>query len=273
MSALVVICHGVASKAANMDSLKMALMQKCKPLQMRAHSHDAEWRASVLLEGIRLARWICSNAKEHSSIVLIGHSQGGLVCRVAVAALCCKRQLYDAVAGVRYAEDAYRFGALDALRALEHSTDFESIEARVKGIITLATPNSGVFTFGQLSMTGKVIQAGVRLLGSAVGINNLTDLTTDRLFRILQHVHVPRVRYLSISGSSVNRFSLLSHQDLSQLPLVWRLGLHLELPNDTVVEDFSADIRNAVLPPEIVDIAAQYEHIRWYRDCSKVNHT
>ena len=272
MDAIVFLRHGILSSAERMADLEKAIEEASVcGRRIEVNNQSYLWRNSVLLNGIELATQVLEriSSQDCDHIALVGHSQGGLVCRVAAAALSSREELLQGINRAGYIDGQYRREAIDKLTTLGSP---EKVLQKLRGVITLATPNSGAMTFGQLAFGGKVTLGIAQLIGAAGIVVNLADLTTDRLFRILQHVKVRKIRYLSISGSAVNRFSVFSHSDLSEIPLASRLGVHLELPNDWIVEDESANIKNAVLPPEIADVQNQYEHIRWYPDCSQVTH-
>jgi hypothetical protein len=227
------------------------------------NNEDSDWTAPVLQSGLRLADKVLAvfNEEQPRRVILVGHSQGGLLCRIAAMAIC---GLVHAPAEVPAAFNVWMRN--NRQRAMQ-------VSPYLRGVIMLATPNSGAFTFGQLSVGGRLLLKSMTAVANLLGVRDVAELTTDRLFRSFQHFRVPRVRYLSISGSAVNRYSKISHDDLSEIPFISRLGIHLEKPNDGVVEDCSVDLHEASLPPEIYNMEEQYEHVRVYRDCIDVSHT
>jgi pimeloyl-ACP methyl ester carboxylesterase len=279
---LLVIRHGINSNSGSMQYLadRLKEVEPGEP-EPEVDNVDYPWKAPVMENGLELARRIVSLYKPeaHRRVVMIGHSQGGLLCRVAAVALAGRRRGTAGNAGGfgRAMFDASAFGAEMAQLIGGWSADDRENAARTGpalcGVVMLATPNAGALTFGQLSMLGRVTAAVVRRLTPSFGIRDLPDLTTDRLSSILQHYSVPSIKYLSISGSAINRYSVANHDDLVEVPVVGRLGVHLERPNDMIVEDSSVDLGEAPLPSEIEDIDAQYEHIRAYIDCTSVSHT
>lgn len=206
---LVVLRHGVRSSAAMAELRKY--MEKTPP-GCKIDNEDYDWEDFVLHNGIELAEQVLDTLAKKPAltrVIFAGHSQGGLVCRVAVAALCARAELRAAL----------------WLRTTAHSASDEA--------------------------------------------------TGDRLFTILQKVRVRRVQYVSISGSSVSRYSSLAsaHLSLAQIPVIGRLAPALDLPNDGVVEDSSVDLRESPLPPEIADLDRQYQHVRCYIECVRMRHT
>ena len=274
MNKLVVICHGILSKPENMGPLSRSLADP----QVKTHVHSYAWRTdSVLASGIKLASTVGDLVDEPgapSDVVLVGHSQGGLVCRVAAAALHDPNGLEAGIKHVKFVGGpAYREPALGALQKLK-AVQPGGVAVNLLGVAMLGTPNSGAMTFGQLSMLGRAASGAMAWLGDRTGhARNIAELTTDRLFRVLQRARVENVRYLSISGSSLNRFSRASWTDVADLPVVGRFGINLNLPNDGVVEDESVDLRQSVLPTEIADLDTDYDHIRLFRDCTDVGHS
>lgn len=247
-----------------MKDLVRLLQQNISDVEI--DNDDATWKAPVLQSGLQLARKVLDtfDVNRHKRIILIGHSQGGLLSRVAAAAICDPN--FSTILSTRgYKLDPDDWP--DSYQQLARTTS-----PYLKGVITLATPNAGAFTFGQLSLSGRLVLKAKTKLAGLLGVHDIADLTTDRLFRFLQHLRVPDVHYLSISGSIVSRYSKANHDDLAMIPLVSRLGIHLEKPNDGIVEDCSVDLSQAPLPSEIYDPANQYEHIRVYRDCIDVSH-
>jgi hypothetical protein len=99
---------------------------------------------------------------------------------------------------------------------------------------------------------------------------SVQDLTTDRLFRLLQHFPTS-TPVLSISGSKVNRFTTGAGQIVRSAS---KLGLNLTLPHDLVVEDISVDLSKSILPNEVIDHGnAIYLHLRAYENCTDVTHS
>jgi hypothetical protein len=274
---LLVIRHGILSKKENMKRLEEALRTWIPCGDANVDNETYRWREPVLWNGIELARSIVKRFREHENIeriFLIGHSQGGLVCRIATAAICAPQQLDEALVRQDYVETEYlrlARGRLSGLlvpnRLVQRCAD------RIKVVVTMAAPNAGAFTHGQLAVMGRAALVVTKKVLGASGFKNLHELTTDRLFRILQHVRVERVKYLSISGSKINRYSSVNHGDLSSIPGLDRLGTYLEKPNDGLVEDVSVDLREAPLLCEIADLDQQYRHVRCYTDCLDIAHT
>ena len=98
----------------------------------------------------------------------------------------------------------------------------------------------------------------------------MQDLTTDRLFRLLQYFGTS-TPVLSISGSKVNRFTTGAGQIVRSAS---KLGLNLTLPHDLVVEDVSVDLSKSILPNEVIHHGnALYLHLRAYEDCTDVTHS
>ncbi len=282
MNNLVFVRHGFNSNASNMEALAEAVSRMLRLESADLNNQNCD-NATVLCNGLRLAgvvaRKFNSLQENVGKILLIGHSQGGLVCRVAAAAICAPDQLEDAIQGQgeRYVDNTYRLEALKELEYLRGQNLGDQLLARcarhLLGVVTLATPNAGVMTHGQLSLTGRALKWLATGVANLLEVKTIGELTTARLFRILQHVRIQEVKYLSISGSSVNRYSALTYSDLQLVPTMSALGLHLEMPNDGLVEDISVDLRESPLPSEIADLEKQYTHVRCYIDCLDISHT
>lgn len=260
---LIFVRHGILSRPEAMAGLAGRLEQIPNT---KVDNSNANWKLPVLKSGLRLACEVVkkSGESEPRRIILIGHSQGGLVCRIAAVAICDPRFSANVPVKDTAAE-------LNTWRN-ECQQHAARVASYLRGVITLATPNAGALTFGQFSIAGRLLLKSTTKVANLLSVRDVADLTTDRLFRILQNFRVPDVKYLSISGSVVSRYSKANHDDLSEIPFLSRLGVHLEKPNDGIVEDCSVDIRQALLPPEIRDLDKQYEHVRTYRDCIDVNH-
>jgi hypothetical protein len=99
---------------------------------------------------------------------------------------------------------------------------------------------------------------------------SVQDLTTDRLFRLLQNFSTT-TPVLSISGSKMNRFTTGAGQIVRSAT---KLGLNLTVPHDLVVEDVSVDLSKSILPNEVIDHGnALYLHLRAYEGCTDVTHS
>jgi pimeloyl-ACP methyl ester carboxylesterase len=270
---LIVIRHGIFSNANNMSTLQEKVEAWFPSATIDNDSY--EWTEPVLWNGICLAenlvnRWVGAGF-EH--ILLFGHSQGGLVCRVAVAAICERAGFERWVRMEPYLDSAYRTKALERLENLRAKDDVVAECAKhIRLVVMLATPNAGALTHGQMALIARAFLDTAKWFASRKGLINFKELTTDRLFRILQHLKVSKVKYLSISGSKVNRYSTFNHGDLTLIPGLSRLGLYLDRPNDLIVEDSSVDLRRSPLPSEIADLDQQYRHVRCYTDCLDVSH-
>jgi len=271
---LVVIRHGIFSDATAMSILETACRRILPNCQVDNQTY--RWQDSILHSGVTLARHIgqsISSQPAFNKLILVGHSQGGLVCRIAAAALLSPSDFHAILQKLRASDDYYYNVAIDELSALVRETSSLNWPKIVGGVAMLATPNSGAITYGQLSLQAQLAVGAAKHLASLRGWNNFDELTTDKLFRVFQHIRVPSAHYLSVSGSRINKFRSLSVRTLSSIPVVGRLGLYLDLPNDLVVEDSSVDISKAPLPSEIEDLAVQYRHVRTYTDCIDVSHT
>jgi hypothetical protein len=271
---LVYIRHGIFSNHTNMSALEATV--KGILLGCSIDNTSYSWSDPVLQSGIRLARLVVQAVQKKGSIqkiLFIGHSQGGLVCRVAVTALCDPKRLLDVLRARNAVNEPYYNIPIKELAYLQSDIVTLGIKTRMKGIATLATPNAGAFTFGQLAIQAQLAFFAAKKMAALAGWSNFDELTTDKLFRILQETKVDTIKYLSISGSGVNRYSSVSSRSLSQVPGIKHLGLYMELPNDLVVEDSSVDLSKAPMPSEVADLAQQYIHIRSYTNCTDVSHT
>ena len=286
-SNLAYIRHGIWSNPDNMKHLEDALDDLLPGYEVDNQEYTKNPGAfiegeSILFNGIVLGeiilRAFAHKKREVEHIVLIGHSQGGLVCRVAAATICAPQQLTEAIQEkAQYIDKRDREKSLTKLAFLQSDQFGSSLlldcAEHLKAVVTLATPNAGAMTNGQLSLITKGAKSLLRGAFEFFGQKTLDELTTGRLFRVLQYVRVEKVRYLSISGSFFNRYSFFNHDDLQWLPKVAALAPHLEMPNDGVVEDLSVDLREAPLPCEIANLDQQYIHIRSYTDCLDIRHT
>lgn len=213
-------------------------------------------------------------------IILIGHSQGGLVCRLlALMMTGCARKL--AFAGNSdepngLPEDVWK--DWQTLLSSTNKTEAESSslgpakQYRVLGVAALASPHSGAFTMGQFSTLAGVMARGLKSLSADVfGAKNLKDLSSDRLPRLMQYMTVPNTKYLSISGSRVNRYTLGWDAPLSEAvsAMVPNFSAQLSKPNDQIVEEESADITNHLLP---LEVETEPEHFNCYVNATDVTH-
>lgn len=255
---IVVIRHGFNSSDKPFVGLAAHIGAQIPHAVLDNHSY--EWRESVLVNGARLAKHILTSYPVEQPLILIGHSMGGLVCRVANVIL-------------RDGSFAFQVGSVG--RSLGYPLieilDIQNFRfdltprRRVDALITLATPNSGAVLHGQVSRMSSWGLAAANTF-PPTRISSVADLTTDRLFRLLQ-VFTTDTRTLSVSGSKYNRFS-------RAVGWAVRVGIQLDLPHDGIVEDRSVDLRSAILPNEIVyNSSAPYMHARAYLNCTDVTHT
>src|SRR5271166_2847121 len=175
---LLYISHGFKSNAGSMLQLEQRIQQLLPLATIYRFGYD--WRQSVLRSGAELAHTVFANTDITRPLLLVGHSMGGLVSRVANVIL----------------TDPAAFAALvPLLSSFEYPDDINLIKAfsfgskvkrKVNGIITLATPNSGAFLQGQVSSYLALGQWAVNRIAS-FPYPSVHDLTTDRLFRLLQN--------------------------------------------------------------------------------------
>jgi hypothetical protein len=268
--------HGVISDDENMRPFKDSLtasLGKVPVAQASVVTRTYVWSSPVLETAITEAEDICERDRTTDDLVLVGHSQGGLLCRLIAACICQPEGVRLGLSEEKVCALSKSNGLQSRLLNLEEHANRKAVTERLLGVVTIASPNNGALTFGQLSMLGRMLSKAGRFVASGLGQANWTDLATDRLFRILQYVNIDTVRYLSVSASGVNRFSPLKHGDLSLLPIVDRLGMHLDLPNDGVVEESSANLANATWKTEVKDVTVQHEHVSWYLGCGAATHT
>ena len=246
----VFVRHGVLSKPSKMAWLAEQFQKL--PRETRVDNEPYAWRCAVVKSGLELANQVL-DATHSGPTVLVGHSQGGLVCRVAATAL----------AGVQRGGSG-TFTEHISTWQRENGTAFD--RCRGLGVVTIATPNCGLLALGQLSAEAELMGWGLFRLLDHAGLHDLKDLTTPRLFREFENWRV-QARYLSVSGVRVNRFGRNAGGYITDL-----LGVRLALPNDGVVEDTSTDLRHSLIRPE-VDLEDSYRHARSYRNAIDLGHS
>ena len=173
---------------------------------------------------------------------------GGLVCRVANCALTDPHFLDH----VRDYAKGLNKPDRDAIRNARLSPT-----CQVRGIITLATPNSGAMTYGQMAMLANIVLPFLPLWTNSEGVH---DLCTDRTFRVLQHCQT-KTPCLTVSGSWGNRFQRGPINGTVNRILKWAASLRD--PHDKIVEDISVDLHQSILPHEFVGATL---HVRKYLD-------
>ena len=223
------------------------------------NNKDYKWWEKVVNAGLDLANEVIAAVRGDDNVLLVGHSQGGLVCRVATIALVGKQ--HDGRCG-QFAERIKKW----------QSRNGAPKKGSMKlGVVMIATPNAGALTFGQMSVAVEQIgEPIIWILDRLGGFHNLEDLTTPRLFEELQNWCVD-ARYLSISGVSVNRYSRGMVHNLAEILPAIRVSVRFDVPNDGVVEDSSTDLRQSLFRPE-VDLANNYRHVRAYPGSISLGH-
>jgi hypothetical protein len=257
---LIFLVHGFASSPVAMDQLEKFIHASLPLAQLNKYGYD--WKQSVLRSGAELADAVFSLHDPRVPVYLVGHSMGGLVCRVANVILADPTKFSGLIPWLM------PLGFQDDINFLKRFNFSSRTDRTVNGVVTLATPNSGAMLQGQVSGLLSVIQFGMGRF-SSLRHQSVLDLTTDRLFRLLQLFSVSNP-ILSISGSLGSRFTAGSGQITKLLGYV---GLNLTMPHDGVVEDVSVDLKKSVLPNECLDHGSSpYLHLRAYEDCTDVGH-
>ena len=246
--------HGFLSSADAMAELAGRFRKL--PAVTGVDNEDYPWRDPVVQSGIGLAEQVLDGG-ETSRVLLVGHSQGGLVCRVAAIAL---------KGEPRGTQGLSTKDILDWRK--EHRGDIDRIVGL--GVVTIGTPNCGALALGQMSITTELAARALLRLSDYAGLSDLRDLTTPRLFREFEHWSVD-ARYLSVSGVRVNRFRKGLFDRAADVRPADRLAVRLEKPNDGIVEDGSTDLRQALIRPE-VDTERCYRHVRTYTNSIELGH-
>ena len=236
--------HGIMSNSNSMECLAKQLdKEECFSA---ANNECYRWRNEVVESGLSLADRVLGATATGSKVLLVGHSQGGLVCRVAAVAL---------------VGECIGKGGEVTRRIKQWQSRAETSRGRRLGVVTIATPNAGALTFGQMSVAAELLARTV--MGAArllLGFADAKDLTTPRLFQEFENWRV-NARYLSISGVCVNRYNRGLIGNLAELCPTRRVSIRFDVPNDCVVEDSSTDLRQSLFRPD-VDLGANYKHVR-----------
>jgi len=249
---VIIIRHGILSSLTPFQPLASWLQTQFPAAVVDNHSYN--WKDAILLNGALLAEHIQTNYPSERELILIGHSMGGLVCRIAACFLSGNAfQSSSALANGYRPADVQRVSNLHFKKRC------------VNGLVTLATPNSGAMLGGQVGLLMGVVRRFVNMTHQGI-----QDLTNPRLFRILQGYKVT-TKVLTISGSNFNRFSQVSGTLASWLK---HGGIRLDLPHDRVVEDRSVNLQESILPNEILHQGASVcKHLRAYENCTEITHT
>jgi pimeloyl-ACP methyl ester carboxylesterase len=259
---IIYIRHGICSSHTHFILLQQYLASIFPSATIDNVTYD--WHDSVLVNGARLANEIL-RGPHNRPLVLIGHSMGGLLCRVTNA-IFQEPQKFDFLASNLAPQLTYKQADLAEIATYRFSN---AVMPTPTVVITLATPNSGAMLHGQVSGIPALLKSALNLF-PPTNLESVADLTTDRLFRFLQKFS-SMTPMLSISGSKGNRFARGSGAVTSWLG---KMGLRIEMPNDLIVEDRSVDLQYSILPNEMIHMgSAKYLHARCYLDCADVWHS
>lgn len=259
---IIYIRHGICSSHTPFIPLKQYLASTFPNATIDNVSYD--WRDSVLVNGARLANQILKGP-QNRPIILIGHSMGGLLCRVANVIFRDPKK-FDFHAFNLAPQLTYKQTDVAEIATYRFSN---AVMPTPTLLIALATPNSGAMLHGQVSGIPSLLKLAFNLF-PPTNLESVADLTTDRLFRFLQNFS-SNTPMLSVSGSKGNRFARASGSISSWLG---KRGLRIEMPNDLIVEDRSVDLHYSILPNEVIHTgSARYLHARCYLDCTDVWHS
>lgn len=247
--------HGILSNSGSMTWLAHELGKTGKFYEPNNETY--EWRDMILCSGLSLATSVLASGYK-DKVLLVGHSQGGLVCRVAAVALTGRHLGTTSFYTQRVIDWRRKHGAPDKFSGK-------------LAVVTLATPNSGAMSFGQMSVAAEILtkstMEAARVLGN---VCNLGDLVTPRLFQEFENWRV-HAKYLSISAVCVNRYRRGLLRNLAALLPIRRISVRFDLPNDNLVEDSSTDLRQCLIRPE-VDLTNCYRHTRVYPNSIELDH-
>jgi hypothetical protein len=256
---VIVVRHGIFSDDRPFRSLANYLAVQFP--NAKVDNKKYVWKDSVVINGARLAEAILGDSSiDGRPLVLIGHSMGGLVCRVANLILSKPDVIEQDLLPFR------NYCILDKgdLQTLRSFTLFGKKPRSVNLMVTLATPNSGAMLWAQINSMASLVKRPF-----SAHVTSMNDLTTERLFRLLQYFSVSTPT-LSISGSGWNRFGKAPAGIVLSLA---HLAGRLHLPNDMIVEDRSVNLEQSILQNEILSAgSSKYLHLRVYRDCIDVVH-
>jgi pimeloyl-ACP methyl ester carboxylesterase len=242
--------HGFASNGSIFQSLEIKIKADFSHSQVDRTTYI--WQDPVVINGLKLAVEVMQ-VPESIPVYLVGHSMGGLISRVAAAALTDPQAMLQHLSSVSFAWNFEQEEAKALCSSIQQRT--------IAGLLTLAIPNCGAVTHGQTALLAYFFRKAF-----STKARSLVDLTTDHLFRFLQRYSVD-IPTLSISASGVNSFSTRSRAP-------FKIAIGLRVPHDGIVEDVSVDLNQSVLPNEVINsLSARYLHIRAYPDCTDVWHT
>ena len=247
--------HGMFSDSKSMDFLVGALEET--GLFGSANNECYEWRNRVVATGLCLATKVVRTAPD-GCVLLVGHSQGGLVCRVAAVLL----------AGT-HLTNCGQF--TETILKWQDRFNVPELTPRKLAVVTIATPNAGAMTFGQMSVAAQISGRAIKEAARIGGFHNLEDLTTPVLFQEFENWSV-KAKYLSISGVCVNRYDRRWVHNLAELLPIRRVSIRFDIPNDLIVEDSSTDLRQSLIRSE-VDLAGSYRHVRAYPKSILLDHS
>ena len=178
LSADTVLCKIVIRHGFRSDSRPFVPLQS--EIQLRfggavVDNVSYPWKDHVILNGLRTAVTLVEALDSDLPIVLIGHSMGGLVCRIANLALTRTADVQKEVFRSAWSSTKPKFvEAKQLAKRLRPRT--------VRGVATLATPNSATLTLGQTASALKPVHCLVRH-GFPNKAASFADLTTSGLFR------------------------------------------------------------------------------------------
>jgi hypothetical protein len=251
----VVVRHGIFSNSRNMMMLESALRGAYPLIDNRTYT----WTDSILVNGVRLASELVAASlvnQNERHVALVGHSMGGLVCRVANCALTDP--------GFRQHVRAHAKALSPADQNYIDTANLTPGIVTICSMVTLATPNSGAMRKGQLGALALLLNV---LKPAPLRSAGIQDLQTDHIFRVLQHCS-SNTPCLTMSGSFGNRFGQGATRITYRFLGGWLATV--EEPHDLIVEDESVDLSRSILPHEL---KGPVEHQRAYLNCIDVTHT
>ena len=249
--------HGIMSSKESMDYLVQRLGDTGYFRQ--ANNECYKWNRPVVESGLKLACQALPTIQAGEQVLLVGHSQGGLVCRVAAVALAGK---HLGTCGP----------FTNRISQWQSGKKLSAVDRRTLGVVTIATPNAGAMTFGQTSVAAELLGRTIlEAAGLLHQLSNIEDLVTPRLFQELENWQV-NARHLSISAVCVNRYNRGLVGSLKELLPMRRVSVRFNVPNDLVVEDSSTDLRQSLIRPE-VDLVENYKHVRAYPTAISLDHS
>jgi len=260
----IVFIHGIYSSVDTFEKMYVSLSnsEEMKRRRIEFWYHDYDFHNSLETNGLRLAQLLANHFIDRDKVVIIAHSMGGLVSRLALIGTHLPFAKLLFLLGTPNS-GAVRLAQLGLLSGL--------VQEELAGLFALFPRKSGI---ADLTRASEILKSNLHTYGAA----NTSGVCYVSVPGLVFHKGMGIVQYLRAGRSKTFAGLAVTSEGLSNLfPF---FSIKFERPHDGIVEETSNNLisstsyheKNCSTGPQRGDLAYSYLHVRIVPDCEKLDH-